>query len=204
MASKSETRKVFNIKVDVQDLEDKFRDMNEALKVATVNSLNTVGRMINKEIAKDIKSKYNIKARTLRLGKTVSLRRADKRKLIPFFTISILKKGRGLALYSPKKGKAGVSVKIKRGRKTVRGSFFIKTKTGKVFVARKGKRRSFILRTSRTGRRYVARASDFLYGPSIASLYKRRAAFRLIDIVINREYKSKLDENFNKQFERKR
>ncbi len=205
MARSSQTKKVFNLHVDVNDLEDVFRDMNTALKTAVVNSLNVIGRTINKEIAMDIKEKYNIKTRSLKIGKTVRLRRADKRKTIPTFIISILKKGRGLALYSPKKGQQGVSVKIRRTRKTVKGSFFIRTKKGRrLFVARKSKEGGFVERVSRTGKRYKAARSEFLYGPSIAALYRRRASFRLISKVIQRDYKDKLDENFNKQFEKKR
>ena len=206
MAASSQTKKVFNMNVNVNDLEDMYRDMNTALKTAVVNSLNVLGRTINKEIATDIKQNYNIKARSLRIGKTVRLRRADKRKVIPVFTISILKQGRGLALYSPRKTKAGISVKVKRGKKTVRRSFFIKNKTGMRFVARKGsdRNRRFILRTSRTGRKYVARASEFLYGPSIASLYQRRKSSNVIRTVIDRDYKKELDKQFNNQFEKKR
>jgi len=210
MASTSETRKVFSLKVDVNDLTDMFQDMNKALKTAVVNTLNTVGRTINKEIALDIKKKYNIKARSLKLGKIVRLKRADGRKDIPVFTISILKKGRGLALYSPKPSTtgrptgAGVSVKIRRGRKTVKKSFIIRSKKGMSFVARKSKKGGFVERVSRTGKRYKAAKSEFLYGPSIASLYRRRAAFRLISKVIKRDYKDKLNVNFNNQFEKKR
>lgn len=204
MAASSQTKKVFNMNVDVNDLEDMYRDMNVALKTAVVNSLNKIGRTINKEIATDIKKNYNIKARSLKLGKTVRLRRADKRKVIPVFTISILKQGRGLALYSPKRTKAGISVKVGRSQKTVQRSFFIKNKTGMRFVARKGKNRRFILRTSRTGRKYVARSSDFLYGPSVAALYQRRKSSRMIRTVIDRDYKKELDKQFNNQFEKKR
>lgn len=204
MPTARQTGKVFNLHVNATDLEDEFRDMNKALKTAVVNTLNTVGRAINKEIATDIKSKYNIKARSLKIGKTVRLRRADKRKDIPFFTISILKKGRGLALYSPKKGKAGVGVKIRKSRKTVKGSFFIKSKRGKIFVARKSRKGGFVERTSASGKSYLAPRSEFLYGPSIAALYRRRASFKLISKVIKRDYKSKLDDNFNKQFEKRR
>ncbi len=204
MASSSQTRKVFNLHVDVNDVTDMFQDMNKALKTAVVLTLNTVGRAINKEIGLDIKSKYNIKARSLKLGKTVRLFRADSRKVIPIFTISVLKKGRGLAVYSPKRGAAGVSVKVTRGRKTVKGSFFIKSKKGRTFVARKSRKGGFVQRVSRTGKSYRAARSEFLYGPSIASLYRRRAAFRLISKVIKRDYKKKLDENFNNQFEKKR
>jgi hypothetical protein len=169
-----------------------------------VGTLNVVGRTINKEISTDIKQNYNIKARSLKLGKTVRLRRADKRKTIPVFTISILKQGRGLALYSPTKTKAGISVKVGRSQKTVKGSFFIKNKTNMRFVARKGKQRRFILRTSKTGRKYVARSSDFLFGPSIAQLYQRRKSSRMIETVIDRDYQRELDKQFNNQFEKKR
>jgi hypothetical protein len=203
MASSRETRKVFNLSVDVDDLNSAFRDMNKSLQTAVVQTLNVVGRAINKEIATDIKQNYNIKARSLKIGKTVSLRRADARRGIPTFTISILKKPRGLSLYGAKKRKAGVSVKVRKGRKTVKGAFIVKSK-GKTFVARKGKKRFFILRTSKTGRKYVARGSDWLKGPSIAQLYRRRKSFKLIDKVIKRDYDREMNKQFNQQFEKKR
>jgi hypothetical protein len=204
MASRSETRNTFNLHVDVNDLTDMYQDMNKALRTAVVLTLNTVGRTINKEIGTDIKKKYNIKARSLKLGKVVRLRRADSRKTVPFFTISILKKGRGLFLYSPKKSKRGVSVKVKGGRKVVKGSFIIKSKKGFQYVARKHRKGGFVQRVSRTGKRYRAPRSERLFGPSIAQLYRRKNAFRMISKIIKRDYKDKLDENFNKQFEKKR
>lgn len=205
MASRTETRKVFNLHVDVNDVEDMFRDMNKSLKTAVVNTLNKVGRTINKEISTDIKQNYNIKAKSLKIGKTVRLRRADKRKDIPTFTISILKKGRGLVLYSPKRAKAGISVKVKKGRKTVKGSFFVKSKRGMTFVAlRDRKRLDFIIRKSASGRAYMAKASEWLYGPSIAQLYRRRKSFQTINKVIDRDYEKELGSQFNKQFEKKR
>ena len=197
--------KVFNLKIDVTELENEFRDMNTALQKAVVGSLNIIGRKVNKEIATDIKQNYNIKARSLKIGKTVRLIRADARRQIPFFTISILKKGRGLFLYSPIKTKAGISVKIKKTRKTVKGSYFITTKKSKQkFVVRKDKKGGTVERISRTGRRYKAPRSEFLVGPSIASLYRRRKAFKVINRMIKKEYKKTLDVQFNKQFERKR
>lgn len=204
MASKSQTRKVFNLNVDVNDVAKNFADMNDALKTATIQTLNVVGRSINKEIATDIKQEYNIKARSLVIGKTVRLFRANARRKIPTFTISVLKKGRGLALYGARKGKAGVSVKIKKGRKTVKGSFFIKSKQGMTFVARKSKKGGFVSRFTSRGTRYKAARSHFLYGPSLAQLYRRKKSFKLIDTVINRDYKDELDKQFNQQFEKKR
>jgi hypothetical protein len=204
MASTSQGSKFFDLHIDVNDLTDQFRDMNASLKTAVVNTLNQIGRASNKEIAADIKENYNIKARSLKIGKLVRLHRADQRKEVPTFTISILKKGRGLALYSAKRGQAGVSVKVKRGRKVVKGSYFVRTKIGRTFVARKAKERRFIVRTSKTGRRYVARASEFLFGPSIAALYARRKSFALIRKVVKRDYQQILDTQFNNQFEKKR
>lgn len=204
MVSSSQTIKVFNLHVDVNDVESAFADMNSALKTATVNTLNVVGRTSNKLIAADIKANYNIKARTLRIGKTVSLRRADVRKRVPVFTISILKKGRGLALYSPTKTKAGISVRIKKGKQTVRGSFMIKTKRGMWFVVRKNRKGGFVDRVSKSGKRYKAARSEFLYGPSLATLYARRKSLRIIREVIDTDYKSELDRQFNNQFEKKR
>ncbi len=204
MATTSQTEKVFRLHVSVDDVTATFRDMNRSLKAATVNALNKVGRLINREIATDIKRNYNIKARTLRLGKTVRLRRADKRKEVPVFTISILKKGRGLALYSPIKRKAGVGVRVKAERKTVKGSFFIKTKRGMRFVARKSRKGGFVTRVSSSGKKYQAPRSQFLYGPSVAQLYKRRRAFKMIRKVIDREYEKELRIQFNNQFEKRR
>ncbi len=204
MVSTSQTRKVFNLHVDVNDVDGVFADMNSALKTAVVGTLNVTGRTMNKEIALDIKTKYNIKARTLRIGKTVSLRRADVRKRVPTFTISILKKGRGLALYSPIKTKAGVSVRIKKGKQIVRRSFIIKNKRGMPFVVRKDRRGGFVDRVSRSGKRYKAARSEFLYGPSLADLYGRRKSLKIIGDVIDRDYQNELNRQFNNQFEKKR
>lgn len=204
MASSSQTKKVFNLHVDISDVEEAFADMNSALKRAAVNTLNVIGRTSNREIAADIKANYNIKARTLKIGKTVSLRRADVRKSLPVFTITIKKKGRGLALYSPIKTAAGVSVRIKKGKQTVRRSFFIKNKQGMRFVVRKDRKGGFVDRVSKSGKRYKAAKSEFLYGPSLASLYGRRKSLKIIRNVIERDYKNELDKQFNNQFEKKR
>ncbi len=204
MVSSSQTKKVFNLHVDVNDVESAFADMNSALKTAVVNTLNVVGRASNKAISADIKADYNIKARTLRIGKTVRLRKADARKRVPVFIISILKKGRGLALYSPTRGPGGVSVRIKKGKKVVRKSFMIRTKRGMWFVARKSKAGGTVSRVSRSGKRYKAARSQFLYGPSLAALYARRKSLTIIEEVFEKDYKRELDKQFNNQFEKKR
>jgi hypothetical protein len=203
MARTSQTRKAFDLHVDVNDLTKLFQDMNVSLKTAVVQTLNIIGRKVNKAIAKDIREKYNIKARSFTIGKTVRLIRADQRKTVPVFTISVLKKGRGLALYSPKRTKAGTSVRIKKGRQTVLRSFSIFNKQKMRFVVRKSRKGGFVDRTSRSGKKYKAAKSEFLYGPSLAQLYGRRKSLKIIGDVIDRDYEIELNRLFNNQFEKK-
>lgn len=205
MPRTSSTEKVFNLHVDSKDLGVVFEDLNVALKRATVNSLNKLGREANREIAIDIKKNYNIKAKTLKIGKTVRLLRADARKRNPVFTIRVLRKPRGLFLYGASKRKRGVSVKIKRSRKTVKNAFLIRSRRfGKTFVAVKDKKGGTVERVSTSGTRYRAAKSKFLLGPSLAQLYSRRKVRGIIINLIQRKYKNELAEQFNNQFERRR
>ncbi len=205
MVETSNRRKIFSLDVDLKSLESQFLDLNIALKRAVVNTTNKVGRKANREIAKDIKANFNIKQKSLRLGKTVRLRRADARKDDPVFRIVIFKKGRGLFLFGAKKGRRGVSVLVKKSRKTVKGSFFITSKSrNKTFVARRAKSGGTVERTSRSGRRYKAPRSKFLFGPSIASLYASRRSRKVLEKVINEGYQKELDDQFNRQFEKRR
>lgn len=204
MPRSSQTQKVYNLHVDSKDLGVVFADLNIALKRATVNSLNKLGREANREIAVDIKKNYNIKARTLKIGKTVKLLRADSRKSNPVFTIRIRKRARGLFLYGASRRKAGVSVKVKRTRKTIRKAFLIRSRQGKMFVARKDKKGGKVQRISKSGTRYMAPRSEFLIGPSLAQLYSRRKSRQIIVILIKGKYKKELADQFNKQFEKRR
>lgn len=204
MPISSQTEKVFNLHVDSKDLGVVFDDLNIALKRATVNSLNKLGREANKEIATDIKKTYNIKAKTLKIGKTVKLLRADSRKSNPVFTIRILKRARGLFLYGAARRKKGISVKVKRTRKIVKKAFLIRSRQGKMFVARKDKKGGRVQRVSTSGTRYMAPRSEFLIGPSLAQLYSRRKSRAIIVRLIKTKYKKELSEQFNNQFERRR
>ena len=204
MPKSFENEKVFNLNINEKDLHVVFADMNIALKRATVNTLNKIGRQSNKEIAVDIKKNYNIKAKTLKIGKTVRLRRADARAGSPVFTISILKRARGLFLYSGRKGKAGASVKVKRTRKTIRRSFLVRSRRGMQFVAIKDPKGGRVERVSTSGTRYMAARSKFLIGPSLAQLYRRRKSRDIILQVIRTKYKKELDVQFNNQFEKRR
>ena len=204
MPRTSGTEKVFNVHVDSKELGVVFDDLNIALKRATVNSLNKLGREANREIATDIKKTYNIKAATLKIGKTVKLLRADSRKSNPVFTIRIKKRARGLFLYGASKRKKGVSVKVKRTRKIVRKAFLVRSRQNKIFVARKDKKGGKVQRVSTSGTRYMAPRSEFLIGPSLAQLYRRRKVRGIIVRLINVKYKKELSVQFNNQFEKRR
>ncbi len=195
--------KVIDLNVRANDLADVFTDMNKSLKRAVVNSLNVIGRKGNRKIAVDIKANYNIKAKSLKIGNTVKLIRANGRKPVPVFTIRIIKKTRGLFLYSAKKGKGGVSVRVKKTRKVVKGSYFVRSKRfGKVFVARRGRKGGKVQRVSASGKRYMADRSEWLVGPSIAQLYTRSKSRRILGEVVS-GYEKELSKQFNKQFEKR-
>jgi hypothetical protein len=200
----SQTEKVYSLHVDEQDLKVVFADMNIALKKATVNALNVIGRESNKEIATDIKKTYNIKTQTLKIGKTVKLLRADSRKSNPVFTIRIRKRVRGLFLYGATRRKKGVSVKVRRTRKIVKKAFLVRSRQGKMFVARKDNKGGKVERISKSGTRYMAPRSKFLIGPSLAQLYSRRKSRAIIVAVIQRKYKKELNDQFDKQFEKRK
>jgi hypothetical protein len=202
----SQTSKVFNLHIDKNEVFKVFANMNDALKNATINSLNKIGRATNKAIATDIKANYNVNAKTLKIGKTVRLILANKFLKRPVFTISILKKSRGLFVYSPLKTKEGISVKVSKNRKTIKRSYILiaKKRGGAKFVVRKDEKGGTVQRTSRSGKTYKAPKSKFLYGPSLAQLYRRKRIKVLIDKEINEKYEAELASQFNKQFEKRK
>jgi hypothetical protein len=202
----SQTSKVFNLHIDRNKVSKVFADMNTALQIATINSLNKIGRAANRSIATDIKTNYNITSKTLKIGRTVKLITASKFLNRPVFTISILKKPRGLFVYSPLKTKEGISVKVSKNRKTIRRSYILiaKKRGGKKFVARKDEGGGTVQRTSRSGKSYKAPKSKFLFGPSLAQLYSRKRIRVLINKEINEKYEAELASQFNKQFEKRK
>ena len=200
MVESINSAKFFKLIIPRSDLKKVFTGMSNALEKATANSLNVIGRKGNKEIKEDIKSEYNIKSRSI--TRRVSLRRADSRSGAPF-VISVLKKGRGLFLYSAKRTKKGVSVRVKKSRKMLRSGFIIRVASNNAqFVARKSKKGGTVMRRTRLGTPYKAPRSDFLYGPSVAQLYKRRRSRAVLENVINRDYEKELNKQFNNQFEK--
>ena len=208
------------LNVDMRELEREFDDLSVAAQKGSVNALNVVGRLANKEIKKFIKSNYNIKNKSI--IRRVSIKRADARKSRPVFTIVIKKVGRGLGLYSPiqrgskGKGKGLVSVKVGKSRKTLRHGAFVSTwaagrVTGTSFmkgptVFRKaiGKNAGTITRRTKKGTSYTAAKREMLFGPNVADLYSSMKARKVLDRTIEDNYQKVLDEKFNDQFERRR
>ena len=212
----------FKMSYDIREIEREFDTLDSLAQKAVVNALNVVGRLINKEIKKFIKSSYNIKARSI--ARRVSIKSADARKgkAGGVFTIFIKKVGRGLGLYSPTQGggkgkrKGRVSVKVGRSRKTlahgafistwakgsVSGSSFMKGPT--VFRKATGKNAGTVTLTTRKGTPYKAAKREMLFGPNVADLYSSMKARDILDRTIEDNYQKVLNEKFEKQFEKKR
>ena len=208
MAFESATKFV-GLSFDIRQIESNFADMSDAFRKATAQTLNKVGTKANRNIARNIKDTYNIPARALKIGRLVKLKRADARKKFGgVFTIRIRKQGRGLMKYSPQSSKVGVSVKVKKSRKTLNRAFITSWRKGGVqgaqFVFRTNKRASKITRYSKKGTPYKAYPRKALFGPSVAGLYRRRKSRRILVETINEEYQKELDKQFNQQFEKKR
>ena len=198
----------FKLTYDVKKLEGEFKAMTTSLQRANVNTLNVVGRMANKAIARHIKSNYNIKQRSLKIGKLVTLKKADVRKGISTFTIFIRRQGRGLFKYGARQTKSGVTVLVRKTRKPVKGGFISVWRKGQsnrfVFRKGRGKNAGTITRRTKTGKTYTAPKREALHGPMVADLYKSRRARRVLDEVIEKNYQKVLNEKFNDQFEKNR
>jgi hypothetical protein len=195
----------FKLEIDLRELERQFTFLPDVTKKATVNSLNKVGRLANTGAKKDITSNYNIKASSLKIGSVVNLKRADARRGIPVFTIIVRKVARGLLKYGAVQGARGVTVKVRKSPKTIRSSFISTWKRGQSnkFVFIRDPKLGTVIR-KRKGRQYIAQKRRQLFGPSIAALYNSRRVRREIDSVIDKNYQSLLNEEFNRQFEKKR
>ncbi len=194
----------FKLNVNMMELEREFDTLDSLAQKAVVNTLNKVGRLGNKAIATFIKTNYNIKARSLKLGRLVTLVRADARKgkRGGVFTIIIRKQGRGLFKYAAKQVKGGMRVIVKKSAKTVRGAFISTWKKGdphqRVFVRDPG------LGTYSKGGGKPRPKRRALFGPMVADLYASIRARKVLNETIEKNFQPMLDVEFDKQFERKR
>jgi hypothetical protein len=202
--------KFVKLNVSNKALDDLFADLPDVTKRATVNTVNKVTRKANKNIKEFVTDIYNIPKRSIKLGGIVSIKRADARKNLATATIFIRRVGRGLFKYAARRTESGVTVKIKNTRKRVKGGFVSSWYKGGIqqpqFVFRKGRGENAgtITRISKKGTPYKADKREALSGPMIADLYTSRNARKVLDKTIEKEFQPTLDEEFNRQVDRKR
>ena len=130
------------IVIDMSEFEEALAKLNpQAFRKAINRSINTVGKKVKTQIARDINKSYNIKISDIkRYMKT----RPSKLSNLQWFT-SMDGKRRNIIHFGAKQNKRGVSVRINKasGRKTIgatgsRGGAFIHN--GTVFQRVKGTR----------------------------------------------------------------
>lgn len=193
---------------DVKSVQKTIDALPGIAKKVTAGTLNKVGRKANTAARKFITANYNIKARSLKLGNLVNLRRADARKPNPTFTIFIRKQARGLMKYGAKRLKRGVSVRVTKTRKKIASAFISSWRRGGIqqpqFVFVRDKTLGTVTRISRSGKAYKDTKRRSLIGPSIAQLYNSRKVSVVINKTITENYQPVFDEDFKKRLEKRR
>lgn len=183
-------------------------DLPKIVTKAHVGTLNKVGRKANTAARKFITSNYNIRSRSLKLGKLVSIRRADARKPNPTFTIFIRKQARGLFKYGAKRLNRGVSVRVSKARKTLRNAFISSWRKGGIqqeqFVFVRDKALGTVTRISRSGGTYKDTKRRSLVGPSVAQLYESKRVSVVINKTIVENYQPVFDADLRKRINKKK
>ncbi len=209
------------VKLNVQhrELNRMFDDLPDITKKAVANTLNKVTRKANKSLKEYVTSEYNIpkKSISMKSGGLVSIKRADARHGALVATIFIKRVGRGLFKFDAVQVGSDVRVKIKKSPKIIKNAFLSVWRQGqkKKWVTvrdeslgiaarpRKGNTRGTLSFLTQGGF-YKATKRRGLFGPMIADLYTSRRAQGVIDKVFIEEFQPLLDEEFNRQVEKKR
>jgi hypothetical protein len=195
------------LEITDQQINALFADLPNVAKKATANTLNKVVRIVNKNVRKFITDNYNIPKKSIKIaGGLVSFKRADARKNRGTATIFIKKEGRGLFKYGAVQGETGVTVTIKTAPKVLRSAFIAPWRKGsnQKFVFRSDESFGMVARRTKSGKTYQSQKRKVLHGPKIADLYVSQRAGRVLDDTIGKEYQPLLDEEFNRQFEKRR
>ena len=194
------------IHFDARSMQKDIEALPKITRTVTVNTRNKVGRKANIAAMKFITSHYNIKARSMKLGVLVSLRRADARKPNPTFTIFIRKQGRGLFKFGAKQLKTGgVSVRVTKTRKKIKSAFISTWRKGQdhQFVFIRGKSLGTITRTSPTGKKFTSKKRRALFGPNVAQLYGSKRTRDVMNKVIRLNFRPIFDADFKKKLARR-
>lgn len=206
------TTEFVKIHFDVRSMEKDIKALPKITRGVTVGTLNKVVRKANTAGRKFITSHYNIKARSMKIGGLVSIKRADARKADPLTaSIFIRQKARGLFKYGAKQLKSGgVGVKVTKTRKKLKSAFISSWRRGGIqqpqFVFRKatGKNAGKITRISRTGTRYEADKRESLVGPSVAQLYGSRKTRNVMNKVVRLNFRPIFDADFRKKMAKRK
>ena len=196
----------FKITIDPNEISRLFSDLPQVTKKATANTLNIVARKVNKNLKFHVTDKYNIPKRSMRIGGLISIKRANARTNIGNAIIFIRRQGRGLIKYGAKQIGPGISVKVKKATRVVKGGFIAPLrKRGSdefAFIKATGKKAGRVMRRTEKGTLYEADKREIMYGPPIADLYTNKSAEGVILKTIDQEFQDTLDTQFNKQFEK--
>ena len=202
------TAEFVRLDFDLRSVQKNIDDLPKIARRATATTLNKVGRKANTAARKFIRSNYNIKARSLKLGNLVSLRRADARKPNPTFSIFIRKQARGLMKYGAKRLTQGISVRVTKKRKKIRSAFISSWRKGGIqqeqFAFIRDERLGTVTRISRSGRKYQATKRKSLQGPSVAWLYGSRKVRVLINKTVVDNYQPVFDADFKKRLDKRK
>ena len=197
----------FMLKMKVEGFSEVFSDLPKVTKTAVANAINVTARRVNKNLKDEISATYNVPKRAMKFGDLVSIKRANARAGIGKAIIFIKKRGRGLIKYSAKQIAAGLSVKVKKSAKTIKGGYISPLKSGGTdkfaFAKARGKKAGKVTRYTKTGKPYKADKREILYGPQIAQLYTNARAEKVITQTIDDDFQDILDEKFNDQFRKR-
>jgi hypothetical protein len=198
---------MMNVEMKPGDFNRLFADLPKIAKTANARTLDIVARKVNKNLKAHVAKKYNVPkgAMTLR-GGLISIQRANARTNKGNATIFIKRKGRGLIKYGAKKIGTGISVKVTKAPKTIKGGFISVLKRGSsnkfAFAKARGKKAGIITRRTKRGKAYPAAKREILYGPPISDLYTNASAGRVIFDTIDEEFQKELDKQFSILFDK--
>lgn len=207
---------MISVKTNVADfIATEVKEWNRVTKKATVAAMNKAAQQGRSEASRQIRQIYNVQAKGLnkkdRYGhKLLGYKRAKTHK----DSSSIVARGRGIPLkyFSSRQTKKGVSVSVKKGKRSVIGGTFIATMSSGhkgVYVREKAKTiRGGIVR-GKYKRRYMGDPLNQgakrvgrlpireLYGPGVAPMLNKETVKKKVVIFIRKKFPKLYQDAFN-------
>ena len=144
------------------------RYKQEVVERAVVSALNRCVEMARTDASRELRSEgYNIKAGAIKAA--ASVRKAASGHLVA--TLSLSRKPIALIAFGAKQRKDGVSVKVHKAAKTIKGAFIATMPSGHtgVYVRKAGGKYIYKKRNGRTVSEQLPIRE--LYGPSVGGMY---------------------------------